>query len=144
MLTFFPRQSLLSLTIHISFLGTWIATKNLARLVQLAWLLLDTNNVPHLLFQLWICSLCLHCKTKQRKVSRFHKNFMVFQNFLKFMKIEFCWRQILDILIIHKPSLGPCEVPQFFLARSVSPFWRLQTNRHPDRIYIEIIDIKLF
>ena len=45
------------------------------------------------------------------------------------MTIEFCWRLIFLILIIHKLSLGTCEVPQKMLAQSVEPFWRLQTNK---------------
>ena len=50
------------------------------------------------------------------------------------MKIEFWWRQIFEILIIHKPSLWSRDVPQKIWARSVQPFWRLlDTNRQTDR-----------
>ena len=38
------------------------------------------------------------------------------------MKIGFSWRLIFEILIIHKPSLGSCEVPLKMWARSVQPF----------------------
>jgi len=27
------------------------------------------------------------------------------------LEIEFCWRQIFEILIIEKPSLGSCGIP---------------------------------
>ena len=50
------------------------------------------------------------------------------------MKIEFWWRQIFEILIIHKPSLGSLDVPQKIWARSVQPFWRLlDTNKQTDK-----------
>ena len=54
------------------------------------------------------------------------------------MEIEFLWRQIFEILIIHKPSLWSLDVPQKIWARSVQPFRRLldknkQTNRQTDR-----------
>ena len=46
------------------------------------------------------------------------------------MKIEFWWRQIFEILIMHKPSLWSLDVPQKIWARSVQPFWRLlDTNK---------------
>ena len=49
-------------------------------------------------------------------------------------------------MFIHKPSLGPREVPHKIWARFVQPFWRLldiskkQTDRHPNNqsIYIYI------
>ena len=53
---------------------------------------------------------------------------MDFQNL---MKIEFCWRVILKILIIHNPSLGSCEVPHKIwaqLAQSFDVYW-MQTNK---------------
>ena len=58
--------------------------------------------------------------------------------FKNLMKIEFWWRQIFEILIIHEPSLGSLDVPQKIWARSVQPFWRLldtnkQTNRQTDK-----------
>ena len=38
------------------------------------------------------------------------------------------------ILIIHKPSLGTCEVPEKFWAGSVQPFWRLlDTNKQTNK-----------
>jgi len=46
-----------------------------------------------------------------------------------------------EILIIHKPSLGSCEVPQQIWARLVQPFWRLldtnkQTDTQTSKVYI--------
>ena len=52
------------------------------------------------------------CKTKTQKVRRFYKEHFV--DFEHLMKIEICWGLIFEILIIHKPSLGPCEVSQKF------------------------------
>ena len=59
--------------------------------------------------------------------------------FVKFIKIfygfsKFSENRIFEILIIYKPSQGPCEVPYKIWARSVQPFYRLldgnrQTNR---------------
>ena len=58
----------------------------------------------------------------------------IFKIFNNLMKNEFWWRQIFEILIIHKPSLGSLDVPQKIWARSVQPFWRLlDTNRQTDR-----------
>ena len=49
------------------------------------------------------------------------------------MTIEFWWRQIFEILIFHKSSLGSLDVPQKIWARSVQPFWRLlDTNKQTD------------
>ena len=58
---------------------------------------------------------------------------MDYQNFQKFNE-----NQIFEILIIHKPSLGPREVPHKIWARLVQPFGRLldtnkQTDKQPDR-----------
>ncbi len=50
------------------------------------------------------------------------------------------------ILIIHKPSLGSCEVPEKFWARSVPPFWGLlYTNKKKQRskVYRWMISIKI-
>ena len=54
------------------------------------------------------------------------------------MTIEFWWRQIFEILMIHQPSRESLDVPQKIWARSVQPFWRLldinkQTNKQTDR-----------
>ena len=69
-----------------------------------------------------ICSLVYIVK-QNKKISRIlTKNFVNFQ-------IEFWWRQIYEILIIHKPSLGPREVPRKIWAWSIQPFWRLDTNK---------------
>ena len=56
------------------------------------------------------------------------------------MTIEFWWRQIFEILIIHKPSLVSLDVPQQIWARSVQPFWRLlDTNKETDKpnLYVD-------
>ena len=60
------------------------------------------------------------------------------------MTIEFWWRQIFEILMIHKPSLWSRDVTQKIWARSVQPFWRLldtnrQTNKQTDKpnLYID-------
>ena len=61
----------------------------------------------------------LYTKTT-RKVNGFKKKIVNFQNI---MKIEFCWKLIFEILIIHKTSLGSCEVPPHKIwARSVQMF----------------------
>ena len=83
----------------------WGPTKMWFRF-QPFWRLLDTYRHPdtqakymytfYLLFQFWTFSFCLHCKRKPKK----------FREFSNLMKIEFCWRQIFEILIIHKPSWG--------------------------------------
>ena len=58
------------------------------------------------------------------------------------MKIEFCWRLIFENVIIHKPSLGSCEVPYKFGHDRIShfQFWCLlvtngQTKRKEKYIY---------
>ena len=76
-------------------------------------------NCEHVLF--------VHRKTKQ-------KSFKIFKNL---MKIEFWWSQIFEILIIHKPFLGPREVPHKIWAWSVQPFW-LDTNRQTDKLNLYI------
>ena len=50
------------------------------------------------------------------------------------MTIEFWWRQIFEILMIHKPSLESLDVPQKIWIWSVQPFWRLlDTNKQTPR-----------
>ena len=50
------------------------------------------------------------------------------------MTIEFWWRQIFEILMIHKPSLESLDVPQKIWGWSVQPFWRfLDTNKQTDK-----------
>ena len=56
----------------------------------------------------FICDIFSFLKTKTIKNSRIVKKFVDLQNF---MKIEFCWILIFEILIIHKPSLESCEIP---------------------------------
>ena len=47
----------------------------------------------------------------------------------KFIKYKCCWRQIFEILIIHKPFLGPFKVLHNIWAQSVQMFWRLLDTR---------------
>ena len=50
------------------------------------------------------------------------------------MTIEFWWRQIFEILMIHKPSLESLDGPQKIWGWSVQPFWRLlDTNKQTDK-----------
>ena len=63
----------------------------------------------------------------------------IFKILKNLMTIEFWWRQIFEILMIHEPSLGSLDVPQKNWARSVQPFWRLldtnkQTNKQTDKL----------
>ena len=56
------------------------------------------------------------------------------------MTIELGWRLIFEILIIHKPSLGSCEVPHKTWARLVQTFIGYkqtykQTHRKSKNIY---------
>jgi len=62
------------------------------------------------------------------------------QFFNNFNEIEFCWRQIFEILIIHRPFLGPRDVSHKIWAQSVQPFWHLldtngQTSRQAKYLY---------
>ena len=85
----------------------------------------------HLLFKLWTCSLCLHFKTKKKKILRIFKNkFADFQEFKFFTKLK---TFITHFFIIHNPSLWSRDVPQKIWARSVQPFWHLlDTNKQTD------------
>ena len=67
-------------------------------------------------------------------------------DFHKLMKIKLCCRLIFKILIIHKPSLGSCEVPQKCWPNRFGCFcvYWIQTNKQTNnkqtdkqRIYIE-------
>ena len=58
-------------------------------------------------------------KQKQKKFADFVKKFVDFENLLE---IKFCWKLIFEILIIHKPFLGSCEVPQKIWAGLFQPF----------------------
>ena len=53
------------------------------------------------------------------------------------MTIEFCWRLIFEILIIHKPFMGLCEVPHKIWVRSFQLFLVFigykQTNKQTDK-----------
>ena len=58
------------------------------------------------------------------------------------MKIEFWWRQIFEILIIHKPSLGSLDVPQKNvgpIGSAVLTFIGYKTNKQTDKpnLYID-------
>ena len=58
----------------------------------------------------FLCVWCIHSNAKTNKKCRgFSKQNFV--DFLNLMIIELCWRLIFEILIIHKPFLGSCEVP---------------------------------
>ena len=71
----------------------------------------------HLLFSLWTFSLCIHCKTKPKKVRELNKNFL--------------W--------IFKFNLVRSHLHEIW-ARSVQSFWRLlDTNGQTDK-YIQYID----
>ena len=83
------------------------------------------------------------CTSKKKTIRGFSQKISrIFKIFKNLMTIEFWWRQIFEILMIHKPSLKSLDVPQKIWARSVQPFWRLldtnkqtnkQTNRQTDR-----------
>ena len=72
---------------------------------------------------------------------------MDFQNFQNLMKIKFLWRQIFEILIIHKPSLWSRDVPQKFGSDRFSRFdvYWIQTNKQTDKktdkpnLYIDLL-----
>ena len=88
----------------------------------------------------WTFSLCMHRETKTNKVRGFNKNnFVDFQNL---MKIEFCWKLIFEILILHKPTMGSCEVSHNIWARLVQPFWcLLHTNKQTSKVYIYVYNV---
>ena len=92
----------------------------------------------HISYQLWTCSLCVHCKTKtiKRLCGVYKKN----RWYSKCSKIEVRWRQIFKNLIIYKPSLMSWGVPHKNLARSVQPsYLLLDTNGQTDKqsIYLD-------
>ena len=68
--------------------------------------------------------------------------------FLKFYANQKLFDTTFEILIIHKPSLGSCEVPLKIWAWSVQPFWRLldttnrQTIKHTDEQSVNILGFK--
>ena len=64
-----------------------------ARSVQPFWRLLDTNKQTN----------------TQTPMLNFYIDFLDFQNFII---IKFCWRQTFEMLILHKPSLGPLSSTQ--------------------------------
>ena len=71
-----------------------------------------------------------------KKFPHFEKHLVDFQNLIK---IQFCWRQFFETLIIYKPSLGSCKVPHKMWARSVLPFIGYkQTDKHQDKQSIDI------
>ena len=57
-------------------------------------------------------------------------------------KVKFSLRQIFEILIIYKSSLGTCKVPRKIWAWSVQPFWLFfgykRTNRQTSKVHIDI------
>ena len=70
---------------------------------------------------------------KRNKKVRGSKKFVDFQNFQKFNKNRILFGKIFEILIITKPSLGPCEVPHKMWARFVV-YW-IQTDRKEKYFY---------
>ena len=79
-----------------------------------------------------------------------NENCVDFQNL---MKIEFCWRLIFEVVIIHKPSHGSCEIPHKIWARLDQSIWRLlNTNRRTDkkkskmkiRFYLFLVSKEIF
>ena len=82
--------------------------------VWIMWLIFYSNWT----FYLCICTL-YNCKTKtNQKFADFKKKLCQFSIFNG--NWIYC-RQIFLNLIMHKPSLGSCEVPYTFWARSVQP-----------------------
>ena len=62
-------------------------------------------------------------------------------------EIEFSWRQIFEILIIHKPSLGSCELPQKLgqIDLAILTFiGNKQTDKQSIYIYIDCDMMKVF
>ena len=55
------------------------------------------------------------------------------------MKIKFCWREIFENSIIHKPSLGSCEVPIGSAVLMIIGYKQTtkQTDRQAKYIYID-------
>ena len=83
-----------------------------------------------------IFTLYIHCNTKTIKIPDF-----INKDFQHLIKFEFRWRQICEILIIYKPSLGSgdmCSRNKKFRPDRLSPFdvyWietNKKTNTHPE------------
>ena len=82
-------------------------------------------NCNHVLF--------VYIENKQKKFADFNKTF------------EFWWRQIFENSTIHKPSLGPLEVPHKIWAWSILLFWRLlETNKQTDKLNLYILYIQSY
>ena len=85
-------------------------------------------------------------KNNNKKIRGFKKNCRYF----KFNDNKIIWRQIFEILIIHKLSLGSRDVPHKIWSRSVQPFLRFldsnkQTASQADRqakllFYLKILN----
>ena len=56
------------------------------------------------------------------------------------MKIQFCWRFIFEILIIHKTSLVSCQVQNEIWPRSVQPFWPQKQVKYTVKLLRKIDD----
>ena len=92
------------------------------------------HKITHLLFQLWTCSVCIHCKTKtNKKICGFKKN----RGFLKIFKnrnlLEANFLKIRSSINLpwgharfHK-KYGPVPFSRFFLYK--------QTDRQANYIY---------
>jgi len=89
----------------------------------------------HFLIQLRKFSLCIHCLKKKKSCGFYKKN----RVFSTFNKNKVCWRQIFEILIIYKPSLGTCEVPQKIGPDRFTRFdvYWIQTDKQSIYIYID-------
>ena len=59
------------------------------------------------------------------------KTTIKFVDFQNLMQIKFCWRQIFEILIIYKPSLGTWKVPHDRFSRFYV-YW-IQTNKQTNK-----------
>ena len=79
-------------------------------LIKVLCIYLNLSSSTHLIFPF---SLCIHCK-KITKVCVFYQ-----MKIWKLNKNRILLRLIFEILIIHKPSVGSCDVPHKIWARSV-------------------------
>ena len=89
-----------------------------------------TRLAPNFFYTIKTFSVCLKTIKKILRFLNIFHRILIF-----FMKIEFDGRHfILEILIIHWPFLGLCEVLHKTWAQSVQPCWRLlDTNKQTDK-----------
>ena len=86
--------------------------------------------------------LCVYIGNQKQKSSRIYKK--KFVDFFYIKKIVFRRRLICEILIIYKPSLGSCRVPQKNLARYIDSAiftfnGHKQTNKQTSMKYIYFV-----